>query len=271
MKLPIFGFLALGIYFSAYADCNHNLDLEGSVSISECNSKTQHCVSAGRALYEYIEKSDDIENIYTIALQSSPWRLYGGDMRILDVHDLAVMIRPKISKEKSVKLIASWTGVSPDVKHPSLAQQLSKELSGFPVTGMDGFLWFTHKGESYTTKQTFTLGVPSGPYMVAEGEDVMAALTIGWTIYVEQLFQMQQNAEGLLRVGVGYDIYMLCPDKALQAFEAAADLNNPIGAYNAAIFRLDRGKKGDQEVAKELLKQAVKLGDKKAKAKLFSL
>jgi TPR repeat protein len=61
---------------------------------------------------------------------------------------------------------------------------------------------------------------------------------------------------------------MLCPERALQAFEYAAQLGHPIAAYNAALMRLDRGGQGDLDAAKELLLKASNAGDKKAQERL---
>ncbi len=64
---------------------------------------------------------------------------------------------------------------------------------------------------------------------------------------------------------------MLCPQRALSAFEAAGKLGNAIGAYNTAMMRLERAGEGDREQALALLKRASDLGDQKSGALLRSL
>jgi TPR repeat protein len=64
---------------------------------------------------------------------------------------------------------------------------------------------------------------------------------------------------------------MLCPEKALRAFEASAGAGNPIGAYNAALMRLERNGAGDRKAALALLRNAAAAGDLKARQKLAAL
>ena len=84
-------------------------------------------------------------------------------------------------------------------------------------------------------------------------------------------FEARKDGNGLLHAGVGWDVFSLCPDRALAAFELSAKMGNAIGAYNAAMIRIERGHKGDREAAIALLKQAVALKDKKSEALLAKL
>jgi TPR repeat protein len=216
-------------------------------------------------------KGNDDPSILNINMHTSPWRFYDGDMRILTVDDVAELVGEHVKKVGRIQLVGSWTGVAPDASTKSLAQKLSEALKGFPVTGTDGFLWISSSGETRTTRQAFTLKQGRGPYYVAPDEEVMVSLVAGWPAEVEDHFAQERNAEGIMRAGAGWDIYFLCPDRALQAFEAAAKLSDPVAAYNAAMMRLDRNSKGDVEAATALLAQAAGKGDKKAQARLEKL
>lgn len=256
----------------AFADCKTSLPLQGVVSIKACDQRTGICISGAKAAYDYLKKVNDDETVVTIALNASPWRLYDNESRILSVEELADMARPHIAKgAKQIVLIASWTGVAPNPGGKSLAQKLSDSLKGFPVRGMDGFLWIAKDGALRTTRQAFTVRQGGNPYSIVEGDDVMVSLATGWPAEEEATFIEERNADGILRAGAGWDLYFLCPDRALQAFDAAAKLSHPIAAYNAALMRLERGHKGDREAAIALLAQAVAAGDKKAQARLDKL
>lgn len=251
----------------AFADCESSLELQGAVSIA-CCKPIESCSSAGETLYKYMDAIKDDPEVLTISLQASPWHLYDQDMRILRIEELAQMVKPQLKAPvKRIQLIASWTGVAPEKNWKPIAERLSSLLSGFPVSGMDGFLWVAKDGSVRTTKQAFTLKQKC-PYRVHSGEEVMASLVAGWLIEFEEDYIKNQNADGIMRVGAGYDIYMLCLDKSLKSYEAAAKLSNPIAAYNAALIHLERGKKS---AATSLLSQAAALGDKKAKVLLGEL
>lgn len=259
--------------FEAVANCKTSLPLQGAASIKTCNPQAEKCLSGMGALAEYSPKvkgSDD-PAVLNISMHTSPWRFYGGDMRILSAEDVAELVREHVKKVKRIQLVASWTGVAPDASTKSLARKLSEALKGFPVTGMDGFLWVAANGATRTTRQAFTVKQGRGPYHVAPGDEVMVSLIAGWPAEVEDHFAKERNAEGILRAGAGWDIYFLCPERALQAFEAAARLSHPIAAYNAAMMRLDRREKGDVEAAAALLAQAAGKGDEKAQASLEKL
>jgi len=254
----------------AFAECESSLELQGAISV-DCCKPIDKCASAGETVYKYMDAIKDDPTVLTIGLQASPWHLYDQDMRILPIEELAQMIRPQLKDPvKRIQLIASWTGVAPERNVKSIAERLSSLLNGFPVSGMDGFLWVAKDGSLRTTKQAFTVKQKC-PYGVNHGEEVMVSLVAGWHIEFGEDYVRNQNSDGIMRVGAGYDIYMLCQDKALQAFEAAAKLSNPIAAYNAAMIHLERGKKNDLAAASSLLSQAAALGDKKAKVMLSEL
>jgi hypothetical protein len=250
----------------ALAGCETSLKLEGVMSV-ECCTPRDKCIPAGKAVDEYSEAAKDDPSLLSISVQSSPWHFYDNDMRILTVEELAEMVKPTIKKVQRIALIASWTGVAPDRNGKSLAQKLSDALNGFPVTGMDGFVWIAKDGSVRTTHQAFTIKQKC-PYGVHPGKEVMVSLVAGWPVGFEEDYVKERNSEGIMNAGAGWDIFMLCPERALQSFEAAAKLSNPIAAYNAALMRLERGKGDDVKEATSLLTQADKLGDKKARTML---
>lgn len=257
---------------SAVLACESSLPLQGTLSIDSCDAKAPGCTPASKLVYQYTEAMPDDPKLFTIALQSSPWRFYDAQQRILTPEELATHIKSKLnpSEEKEVVLVGSWTGVAPDRGGKSLAQKVSTALGGFPVRGMDGFLWLSKDGTTHTTHQAFSAKA-GGPYRVLDGEDVMVSLAEGWYAEFEDAMVKNNDAENLLHAGVGWDVYNLCPEHALQTFEAAARLSNPVAAYNAAMMRLQRNAEGDREAAKALLSQAAKAGDSKAQEKLRTL
>lgn len=264
-----FIFLAvLAVCAMARADCTSSLPLKGMQAIDNCDPAHAKCVRADQALYAYmVARKDAGEHVLTIGLHGSPWHLYGPEYHIIDIDELAGMVRQQGSKIQRVVLLASWSGVAPDRHTKSLAQQLSSALGGMPVAGQDGFVMYAKDGTVRTTRQAFT-GVKSGPYWVAEGAEVMASLVPGWSASLEPQFAKERDAAGLRQAGVANDIYLLCPERALAAFDASAALADPIAAYNAAVMRMARGAAGDADAAIKLLTAAAGAGDKKAQAKL---
>jgi hypothetical protein len=255
----------------ARADCPSTLPLKGLVNVDSCNPSSGNCIPASEALYKYMEAVPDggPEDL-VIGLHGSPWHLYDADYRILEIGDLAEMVRQQGNKIKRVTLIASWSGTAPDQQSKSLAQKLSIMLKGMPVTGKNGFVWVSKNGAVHTTQQAFTAR-SSGPYWIKKGDKVMASLVPGWTLSLPPEPAKKPDAAALMRIGAGYDIFMLCPERALKAYDASAALSNPIAAFNAAVMRLERGAPGDAQSAVALLKQAAASGDQKAQAKLTSL
>lgn len=250
-------------------DTSH-LSLSGTVTLKTCSPKeSSDCVYAGKATYEYMEAVPDPDTVFTIGLQSSPWRMYDGEMRILTVDDVANVIRPDLAKLELVELIASWTGVSPAPGMPSLADRVSKALGGFPVKGEEGFLWLAADGSRRTTRQAFTARDGAGSYFIPKGSEVFVPLVAGWPAYVEDMIP-EGDADLLMRAAAGWDVFFLCPDKALAGFERAAEKGSAIGAYNAALMRLERGADGDRAAALALLERGAVLGDAKSRARLES-
>jgi hypothetical protein len=257
---------------SSRADCVATLPLQGTETAPACNDHQPGCHPAAERLFEYLEKIPDSPSVVTIALQSSPWRMYDPDLRILTVEELAATIRPHLEDGvRKVQLVGSWTAVAPSDKQPALTEQVSRALDGFPVEGFEGFLWVSPNGELRTSRQAFTMRAGDGPYGVRDGDEVMVALVAGWHTTVESHWIEQRNAEGVMRAGVGWDVFGLCPDRALASFEKSAELGSPIGAYNAAIMRLERGGSSNQKEALVWLERAAALGDAKAIEKLASL
>lgn len=256
----------------ASADCESSLKLEGTMFVETCVLREKGCIPAAKAVYEYTVAEEFHPSVLSISMQASPWRLYDRDMRIVTIEELAEIAKSQLRGGiKRIVLIASWTGVAPAGTAKSLAQKLSDLLDGFPVSGMDGFVWIAKDGTVRTTHQAFTIKRARQPYGVHPGDEVMVSLVVGWMIDFEEDYVKKRNSEGILRAGVGWDVFMLCPDRALRSFEAAARLSNPIAAYNAALMRLERGKEGDLEAATALLSRASALGDKKARAWLQKL
>lgn len=244
-----------------------HLSLSGSATVETCSAQSSvDCIYAGKVLYEYMEAVPDSDSSFTIGLQSSPWRMYDGQMRILTVDDVAEAVRPELDgKIEYVELIASWTGVSPELGVSSLADRVSKALGGFPVHGEDGFLWLAQDGTRRTARQAFTVREGAGSYFLPKGSEVFVPLVAGWPAYVQD---QVSDADLLMRAAAGWDVFFLCPDKALAGFEHAAAQGSAIAAYNAAIMRLERGMDGDRPAALALLERGVSLGDAKSRARL---
>jgi len=256
------------------AECKPHRALAGVVSLEQCTAGDS-CVSAAEALFQYLTKESeagDDPTVLNLSLHASPWRLYDIEKRILTIEEVADMAKPFIANGvKRIVLKASWTGVSPDRGGKSLATKLSEALGGFPVEGFDGFLWVAKDGSVKTTHQAATSFQGGMPYKIRPGRDVMVSMVAGWPATLEDVFLQNKDADGIKDAGAGWDIFFLCPDRALQAFEAAARYANPIAAYNAALIRLERNSKGDLKAAAELLAQAANAGDKKAQRRLALL
>ncbi len=246
------------------------LPLSGNVAVPSCvtQAPTDTCVFAGKALYDYIQAIPDDDSVLTIVLQSSPWRLYDAQMRILTLDDLVASIQPKLGGGvQRVELIGSWTATAPTAGTASLAERLSQALDGFPVRGEDGFLWLAEDGTRRTTRQAFTVRASSGAYFIPKGADVLAALATGWPAEVQEHIPADNHALQL-SAAIGWDAFFLCPDKALERFEFSAAQGNPIAAYNAAVMRIERGGAGDRSAALALLGQAAALGDAPSRTRL---
>lgn len=263
--------LALCLLSPAALACDtSHLQLSGSVSVTTCSPKQgdKDCVESVSALHEYIKAVADDDEVITIVLHASPWRMYDGQMRVLTADDLANMIKPKLDgKPQRVELIASWTSVSPAPGVPSLAERVSRALGGFPVKGEDGFLWLAKDGSRRTTRQAYTVREGAGSYFLPQGAEVLVSLAAGWPAYVQDEIS-DDEPDLLMRAAAGWDVFLLCPDKALAGFELAADKGSAIAAYNAAVVRLERGGPGDRAAALALLERGAALGDDKSRKRL---
>lgn len=249
-----------------------SLPLSGTLTVQTCPGQdSPDCVYSGKALYDYMEAVPDSDAVYTIALHSSPWRMYDGELRILTVEDVAEHVRAKMDgKLERVELIGSWTGATAAAGVPSLAERLSKALGGFPVRGEDGFLWLAPDGSRRTTRQAFTLREGAGSYYLPAGSEVFVPLVAGWPAFVEDQIP-EDNAELLNAAAVGWDVFFLCPDRALAGFERAAASGSAIAAYNAGLMRLARGADGDRAAARKLFERGATLGDGKSRTRLEAL
>ncbi len=245
-----------------------SLELSGSLALETCPRASADCTNASQALYEYMEAVPDSETTYTVGLHASPWHLYDGQMRILTIDDAAAAIRGGLTDAiERVELLGSWTGVAPGPGESSLADRLSTALDGFPVTGEDGFLWLSADGSRRTTRQAFTVREGAGPYFVPRDGELITSLVAGWPAYLE-LDPDEGDPELLMRAAAGWDIWFLCPDKALAGFERAARKGSAIAAYNAAIMRLERGDDGDADAGLALLERGASLGDARSRDRL---
>lgn len=243
--------------------------LKGTLSIPYCDPQgnADKCVPGGEAVFKALEALD-IPGEFTVGIQTSPWRMYDSDDRIVTVDEMAAVIRKeRMEKHLRVRLVGSWTAALPEGEGATLAQRLSASLEGFPVDGSDGFLWLSAKGAMRTTHQAFSVW-KTGWYHVARGEDVMVALVPGALAQFEDQFAEEGRAEGVVRAGVGKDAFMLCPDGALASFERAAGMGSAIGAYNAGVMHAEAG---DRAAAIKWLEKAAALGDAKAAARLTAL
>lgn len=249
--------------------CDPAIKLEGTLAIPVCDPQAEAdtCVPGHVALYEAMEALD-IPEVFTIGIQTSPWRMYDGEDRIVTVEEMATTIRnQRPATDLRVRLVGSWTSALPTGEGATLAQRLSTALDGFPVDGSDGFLWLGPKGAMRTTHQAFSVW-KTGWYHVPRGDDVMVALVPGAVIQLEDRFAEDGRAEGVVRAGVGKDVFMLCPDGALAAFERAAGMGSAIGAYNAGVMQAEAG---DDVAAFKWLEKAAALGDAKAAERLAAM
>lgn len=257
--------LALGKVFGS---CPSTLPVSGSISVTACDSKKETCVSSVRAVFEYAQREND-SSTYSVAVHSSPWRLYDPNGRILRLEDLAAMIKPGLKPyHKHVLLLASWSGVAPGVRDSSIAARLSARLGGFAVVGQDGFLWFTKDGKTRTTRQAFT--AYTGNYAtIRKGDDVFVSMTTSWAAKKEDEFIKDGNHEGIQKAGLAWDVFGLCPEYALDRFEAAS--TNSVALWNAAAMRLEMKTASDSAKAIEHLRKASQMGDAKSKDWLSQL
>ena len=267
-RLLALAIAALLLPASALA-CVPATKLEGTLSIPYCDPQgnADKCVPGGEAVFNALAALD-IPGEFTIGIQTSPWRMYDSEDRIITVDEMAAVIRKqRTEKHLRVRLVGSWTAALPEGEGATLAQRLSASLDGFPVDGSDGFLWLSAKGAMRTTHQAFSVW-KTGWYHVPRGDDVMLALIPGAVIEFEDRFAEDGQAAGVVRAGVGKDVFMLCPDGALASFERAAGMGSAIGAYNAGVMHAEAG---DRAAAIKWLEKAAALGDAKGAERLAAV
>jgi hypothetical protein len=251
--------------------CRHGLALEGMLMIPTCPAEREDCAYAIDALNAYAQLIEDRPDQLTVLVASSPWRFYLGDGRILAVESMAEQIRSQMNDEvREVVLYASWSGVAPSGRMQSLAQRLSSELDGFPVRGMDGFLWIEPDGRLRTTHQAYSGWHTGGGYRLAADQPVLTTLAFGQMLFFSEQLRKDELHELLLDAAVGWDVHMLCPDRALAEFELLAP-ELTIAAYNAAVMHLESGTPDGREAALRLLESAVARGDAPARELLSRL
>lgn len=265
----VFATLAL----SAAAQCKHTLPLRGAEGVRNCDDSKQRCLDPMKQVQKYMEKiaGNADPSIVNVALNASPWHFYDGEARILTPQELADRIRPAVAQgSKSVRLAASWSGVAPNEHTQSLAKQVATLLPDAQVTGADGFLWINKDGKLRTTRHSSTV-MQGRFYEVAEGDEIFISLASGWFANFTEDFAAKKDVRLLRRAAAAWEIYMLCPERALRVFEFAAQLGEPVSAYNAALMRLERHETGDVEAATALLTKAADAGDAKSRARLDAL
>ncbi len=246
--------------------CGPSKALQGTLQIPQCDpaAGTSKCVPAPEAVYNALQALD-MPGVFTIGIQTSPWRMYDGHYRIVTVREMAETVRKQRPvHDQRVLLVGSWTGAMPDGSTGTLSARLSSELGGLPVDGSDGFLWLSPDGAMHATRQAFSMW-RAGLYYVEQGKDVMVAMVPGAMVQFEDRFAEEGNAEGVLRAGVGNDVFMLCPHGALAAFERAAEMGSAIAAYNAAMMHEEAG---ETDAARVWFRKAAALGDTKAAKRL---
>jgi hypothetical protein len=255
----------------ALADCKTRLPVEGVVSLPGCDPSREACLPAHEAVYAYQGRGARDDDAVSINAHASPWRIYDGDYRILTIEEVAALLRPALTKgAKRVILNTSWSAVRPEPNVPSLAERLSRTLKGVSVRGADGFLWVSADGTRRTTRQAMTIR-QSGPYWIAKGAEVMVSAVAGWPLDRVDQYIAKRDGPLVMRAGAAADIFSMCPDRALELFEIAAQMGEPIAAYNAALMHLDNGSADRTRAAKALLSQATKSGDQKAAERLRAL
>ncbi len=115
--------------------CDQASALEGVLSIPQCDqaSTDADCVPGTRAAYEALQALE-MPDVFTIGVQTSPWRMYDAEGRILTIEEVAAAVRAgRSDNDGRVHLAGSWTSAQPDGSGETLAPRLSVALDGFPV------------------------------------------------------------------------------------------------------------------------------------------
>ncbi len=193
------------------------------LSLEQCTAGDS-CVSAAEALFQYLTKKKEIDDptVLNLSVHASPWRLYDVENRILTIEEVAQMVKPFIAKGvRRIVLKASWTGVSPDREGKSLAAKLSDALGGFPVEGINRFLWIAEDGSTRTTNQATTFFLGGGAYKIRHGREVMVSMVAGWPVALEDIFLKNKDSDGLKDAGAGWDTRQNYPRDLLLRVVAA--------------------------------------------------
>jgi hypothetical protein len=70
----------------------------------------------------------------------------------------------------------------------------------------------------------------SGPYWIAKGAEVMVSAVAGWPLDRVDQYIAKRDGPLVMRAGAAADIFSMCPDRALELFEIAAQMGEPIAA-----------------------------------------
>jgi hypothetical protein len=253
---------------SAAMACTRSPLLEGAITIPQCLADADaECLPSGKAVFDAVQALE-MPGVFTLGLQSSPWRMYEPSGRILTIEDVASIVRANRPEEdERVRLVGSWTSALPEGGKETLARRLSKALDGFPVDGSDGFLWLSANGALRTTRQAHSVW-KSGPYSVRAGDEVMVAFVPGSLAQLEEQFAEKGMVDAVIQAGVGHDVFALCPERALAAFKRAGEMGSEVGAYNAGLILAESG---DHDAAVTWLEKAATLGESKANGALAAL
>lgn len=91
----------------------------------------------------------------------------------------------------------------------SLARQVSDALDGFPVRGLDGFMWLEPDGRVRTTQQAFSGWYTGGGYRVAPDQPVLTSLAFGEMMFYNERLREADEYGLLLHAAVGWDVHGL--------------------------------------------------------------
>ncbi|MGY1410747.1 MULTISPECIES: hypothetical protein [unclassified Luteimonas] len=103
--------LALALLPGLGHACGDAPTLTGTLSVPQCDPANEDdaCVPGAQAVFEALEALD-IPDVFTVGLQTSPWRMYDAEGRILTVEELAAAIRAaRPDSDRRVHLVGSWT------------------------------------------------------------------------------------------------------------------------------------------------------------------
>src|SRR5512134_3970652 len=74
--------------------CESGFPVSGVVEVPACQlSQEAQCLPAMQALVQYAQAQPDDPAALLVLMQTSPWRMYGADLRITTVEEVAAMAR----------------------------------------------------------------------------------------------------------------------------------------------------------------------------------